>query len=179
MVKGLVIPFDPERPIEVREFNRPEDYQAVVGGWIEAVDIPRLGATIYVNEEGLLRQLPFNSRASFLWWYELPERRQGAVLVGEALMVGIPDEEGKTRDIPDSTLALLTNKEHYVVMSRVGASPVWIRHPFQYEDFFEAVVWAMMLSDRVADTREVKVVKIKEFNDAQANDASHKSRDRD
>jgi len=37
-----------------------------VDGWIEAVDVPNLGITIYVNEEGVLRHLPFNPRASIL-----------------------------------------------------------------------------------------------------------------
>jgi hypothetical protein len=50
MVKGLVIPADPELPIEVREFNKLEDYQAAVGGWIEAVDVPPLGISTYVNQ---------------------------------------------------------------------------------------------------------------------------------
>lgn len=167
MVKGLVIPADPELPIEVREFNKLEDYQAAVGGWIEAVDVLPLGITTYVNEEGLLRQLPFNSRATFLWWYELPHVRHQAKLVGDAVVVGLPDGDGESTSIPESTLALLTGKVQYAVMTLVGDSPLWVSHPFAYDDFFEAVVWAMILSDRVTDTREVRVVTLDQLHDAE------------
>ena len=35
--------------------------------------------------------------------------------------------------------------------------PLWVRHPFRYEDYFEAVVWAMVLSERVTGATEIKV----------------------
>lgn len=66
MAQGIYGPAEGQP--EKREFTCLEDYQAAVGGLIEAVDVPDLGITIYVNDEGLLRHLPFNSRASFLWW---------------------------------------------------------------------------------------------------------------
>lgn len=76
MVSGIVIPAAAESSLEEREFANLEDYQAAVGGWIEAVDLPSFGVTICVNEEGLLRHLPFNSRASFPWWYHVSAARQ-------------------------------------------------------------------------------------------------------
>ena len=172
MVKGLVIPADPELPIEIREFKRLEDYQAAVGGWIEAVDVPPLGITTYVNEEGLLQKLPFNSRATFLWWYELPHVRHQTMLVGDAVVVGLPDGDGDSTDIPEATLTLLTKKEPYAVMTLVGDSPLWVSHPFAYDDFFEAIVWGMILSDRVTDTRDVRVVTLDQLHDAEIQQAS-------
>ena len=68
MVRGIVIRAAGEEPLEERHFFGLEDYQSAVGGWIEAVDIPSIGVTVHVNEEGLLQQLPFNRRATFLWW---------------------------------------------------------------------------------------------------------------
>lgn len=52
MVKALVIPTTEGEPIMECEVNKLEDYQAVVGGWIEPVDIPALGVAVYVHEEG-------------------------------------------------------------------------------------------------------------------------------
>lgn len=69
MVTALFIPADEDRDLQLREVQRFEDLQAAVGGWAEPVDIPQLGVTVYVNEEGLLRHLPFNGRAPFLWWF--------------------------------------------------------------------------------------------------------------
>ncbi len=96
MVKGIYVPADGDEPLEVREFNGLEDYQRAVEGWIEPVDVLDLGITIYVIEEGLLRHLPFNSRATFLWWYHGPAARQSAMLVGNAVIVGMPDEQVKS-----------------------------------------------------------------------------------
>ncbi len=119
MVSGLIIPADGERPIEEREFAQLEDYQAAVGGWIEAVDLPSIGVTIYVNEGGLIRQLPFNSRASFLWWYHVPEARQKAMLVGDAVMVGMPDRRGDSTDLPATVSNLLLVSQRYRVEVRM------------------------------------------------------------
>lgn len=69
MVHGILIPASDARPLELQSFDRLEDYQFAVNGWIEVVDIPDVGATLFVNEEGLLRQLPYNRRATFLWWF--------------------------------------------------------------------------------------------------------------
>lgn len=62
MVKALVIPAAEDEQITECEVDRLEDYQAMVGGWIEPVDIPALGVTVYVHEEGLMLYLPFNPR---------------------------------------------------------------------------------------------------------------------
>lgn len=66
MVKGVYVRVDENEPLERCEFAMLDAYQAAVDGWIEAVDVPNLGITIYVNEEGVLRHLPFNPRASIL-----------------------------------------------------------------------------------------------------------------
>ncbi len=94
MVRVLRVPADYSAPIITGEVSRLEDHQASVGGWIEPVDIPSLGVAVYVHEEGLLRQLPLNSRATFLWWCFVPEERQKSMLVGPALIVGLLDGQG-------------------------------------------------------------------------------------
>lgn len=52
MVRGIYVPIDAGEPLEVREFASLQSCQLTVDGWIEAVDIPGLGITIYVNEGG-------------------------------------------------------------------------------------------------------------------------------
>lgn len=106
MVKGLFVPADETAPIDIREFAALDDYQNAVGRWIEPVDIPSLGVTIYVNEEGLIRQLPLNARATFLWWFHVPAPRQKAMLVGDAVLVGMPDHKGDSTDVPSAVIGL-------------------------------------------------------------------------
>lgn len=160
MVSGLVIPADAEAPLEPREFTSLEDYQAAVGGWIEAVDLPGFGVTIYVNEEGLLRQLPFNSRASFLWWYHVPEARQKAMLVGDAVLVGLPDRHGDTTDLPASVGELLLAVRRYRVEVRTFGDPNWYRNQASYPDYWEAIVWGMVLLERWTAAEDVRVVPV-------------------
>ena len=160
MVKGLLLVVDNEAPIEVRELSSLEDYQAAVGGWIESVDIPSLGVTIYVNEEGLLRQLPLNSRATFLWWYHVPEARQKAMLVGDAVIVGIPDRKGDSTDIPATVAEMLTEAGIWRVEVRTYGDPKWYRNQATYDDYFEALVWAMVTLERWTVAEDVRVVPV-------------------
>ncbi|MEV8239515.1 hypothetical protein AB0O90_04720 [Microbacterium testaceum] len=58
MVQGIIIiPADNSAPLRASRLHSLEDHLRAVGGWIEAVDIPDLGVTMYVNEEGLIRDL--------------------------------------------------------------------------------------------------------------------------
>lgn len=182
MVRALRILPDPDEPIEKLNVERLEEYQAVVGGWIEPVDIPKLGVTIFVNEEGLLRHLPFNSRATFLWWYLEPAARQQAMLVGPALIVGIPDRSGNATDVPDAAIELLTRSREYAVLVKIGDDPAWATDPLgtfasivipmaagepnwflsaaRYEDYFTAAVWAMVLLERWDEAIDTQVVPV-------------------
>lgn len=159
MVTGIVIPADAEQPLELREFTKLEDYQAAVGGWIEAVDVHALGVTIYVNEEGLLRHLPFNSRASFLWWYHVPEARQKTMLVGDAVMVGLPDRCGDNTNLPGNLSHMLTGGVWRVEV-RTHGDPKWYGNQMQYTDYFEALVWAMVTLERWTAAEDVRVVPV-------------------
>lgn len=165
MVTGLVIPADGEKALERRDFAALEDYQAAVGGWIEAVDIPALGVTIYVNEGGLLRQLPFNSRASFLWWYHVPEARQKAMLVGDAVLVGLPDRNGDSTDLPPDVIDTLMHAGRWRVEVRAADDSKWYRNQVTYEDYFEALVWAMVTLERWTMAQDVRVVAVDDEQD--------------
>lgn len=160
MVQGIVIPADAESPLEQRDFARLEDYQAAVGGWIEAVDLLDFGVTIYVNEEGLLRHLPFNSRASFLWWYHVPEARQKAMLVGDAVLIGLPDRNGNSTDLPDAVRDILLSSARHRVEVRTAGDAIWHRNRPTYPDYWEAIVWAMVLLERVAEVEDVRIVSV-------------------
>ncbi len=158
MVRALHIPTEADEPIVEVEVHALEDYQAAVGGWIEPVDIADLGVTVYVHEEGLVLGLPFNSRATFLWWYYVPEARQKAMLVGPALVVGLPDRNGDSTDIPRDTAELLSQPGKWRVEARPKAEPDWIQIPGSYDDYFEALVWAMVTLERWHDAEDVRVV---------------------
>ncbi|NYF28101.1 DUF3846 domain-containing protein [Microbacterium sp. JAI119] len=160
MVQGIVIPADAESPLELRNFAQLEDYQVAVGGWIEAVDLLDFGVTIYVNEEGLLRHLPINSRASFLWWYHVPEARQKAMLVGDAVLIGLPGRDGNNTDLPTAVRELLLSPRCYGVEVRTVGDAAWCRNETIYPDYWEAIVWAMVLLERMPEVTDTRVVPV-------------------
>lgn len=49
-------------------------------GWIEVVAMPALGVAVYV--QGLIRDLQFDRRPTFLWRFHVPQTRD-ARLVGD------------------------------------------------------------------------------------------------
>lgn len=158
MVRALRIPTEADDPITEIEVSKLEDYHAAVGGWIEPVDIAELGVTIYVHEEGLVLNLPVNSRATFLWWYFVPEARQKAMLVGPAVVVGLPSRNGDSTAVPDEVVRLLTDPGEWRVEIRVSDDSAWHPSFATYTDYFEALVWSMVALERVRDAEEVRVV---------------------
>lgn len=160
MVTGIVIPADAYQPIERREFASLEDYQLAVGGWIEPVDLRELGVTIYVSEEGLRRHLPFNSHASFLWWYHVAEARQRAMLVGDAVIVGLPNRQGNATDVPPVVADQLTQVGNWRVQVLTHGDPKWYGNQATYDDYFEALIWAMLTLERWSAAEDVRVVPV-------------------
>lgn len=157
-MRALRIPADQDEPITELYVDKLEDYQAAVGGWIEPVDIPQLGITIYVHEEGLALGLPFNPRTTFLWWYYVPEARQKAMLVGSALIVGLPDRNGDSTSIPGGVVDVLTGTGPWRVEVKVHGDPKWYGNQATYSDYFEALVWAMVTLERWTQAEDVRVV---------------------
>lgn len=168
MVRGRVVPAAEGAAIELRDFAQLEDYQAVVGGYLEPVDVPSLGITIYVNEEGLLRQLPFNSRATFLWWYEVHEARQSAMLVGDAVIVGMPNRRGESTDVPQSLVDILTRAGAWRVQVKSLGDPRWHQSTATHADYFEALVMAMVTIERWASAVNVRIVPVRGVGEAEA-----------
>ena len=116
-ITGLRIPADLNEPVRKVSINGYEDLNRNVGGYIEAVRIWSGRVTIYVNEEGLLKQLAHNPRASNLRFQGTPNResdhpgdywkiRRGSelTLVGDAILVGPPDGDGNDTGITDKDI---------------------------------------------------------------------------
>ncbi|GAA3322680.1 DUF3846 domain-containing protein [Paeniglutamicibacter sulfureus] len=109
MVKGIFFPAGEQYDIEVRKYEKLIDYQGDVDGLIEASDIARPDATIFSNEEGLLRRLDINRRASLVLWLHNSRNRGHTALRGDVVIIGRPDADGATQDVPDELIELLFN----------------------------------------------------------------------
>lgn len=109
-----VIVIDPDGAAEVREIEENlQEFQSIVGGWLEAVygshnenGEPQL--TIFCNEEGKLKGLEFNRRATALWYAADPAvRLNGDVLVGSVIVAGGADPDGLILSAPDNVISLI------------------------------------------------------------------------
>lgn len=155
MVQGIIIPADNTAPLRASALDSLEDYQRAVGGWIEAVDIPDLGVTMYVNEEGLIHDLPFSRRATFLWRFHVPQARD-ARLVGDVAVVGLTDDEGESAELPSELRRRLLEPGIYRVRTRELGRNQWHEEPIDREDYLETVVWATLLRE-MSPTLEVRI----------------------
>lgn len=159
MVTGVHVPARITHPVAVREFNDLADYQAGVGGMIEAVDLRLIDVTMYVNEEGLMRGLEFNPRATMLWWYWVPAARQKAMLAGDVVLVGWQDGEGNSTDLPEQMLAIFTRSEAFRIEVQWRPGDAWepLDVPMPCRDYFDALTWTLILVEK-AHPFQAKVV---------------------
>lgn len=124
--------------------------------------MPPLGTTIDVNEEGLIRQIPLNPRATFLWWFYVPAARQKAVLVGDALLVGMPDQRGDSTAVPDEVLELAASSMRWRVEYLTESDARWRQGDVGHDDVWETMVWGMALVERSADVKNVRLARFDE-----------------
>ena len=90
----------------IEPFNAENTYKQLseaVGGYIERTLIPKplvkdhnCFIDCFVNEEGLLKELPINQRLTTLC-----SKNYGGILVGDAIFVGY-DAEGETVGLPEA-----------------------------------------------------------------------------
>jgi len=104
-IKGLVI--NPSGKHLEKLFKQLTDYQDAIGGYIEAVRLYDYNgvevACAYVDEEGLIKQLPLNPMGgaiSFLFG-------NTPYLTGNMIVVGGVDSEGYDTDIPEYLSTLI------------------------------------------------------------------------
>ncbi len=144
MVQGIIIPANNTAPLPAARLDSLEDYQRVVG-WIEAIDIPDLGVTMYVNEDGLIHVLPFIRRATFLWWFYIPAVRRAARILGDVVLVGLPDNAREATDLPADLRPLLLETGATASAHCERGQSRWHKEPTERDDYVETIVWATLL----------------------------------
>jgi hypothetical protein len=81
---------------EVVEDFSLSNFQEIVGGWVQAVDLDE-DVTLWANEEGKLNGLPINEFATAIW-----ESVFGVgtdIIVGDVILTGGADSEGETKGL--------------------------------------------------------------------------------
>ncbi len=107
MIRVLVIPAEIYQPIQVREVDPTlENYQALVGGYIEAVSLQKPYCTLFCNEEGKLMGLDYNARATEFFWDHQGDALIDDYIAGDAFVCGPPNWKGQETSVPPVLEAL-------------------------------------------------------------------------
>ncbi len=94
--------------IELINANTLEDFQLFVGRYIEGLPFNDV-ATSYINEEGKQLKLPLNYIATKLCFSNGIGLAEDDCIVGNMIVLGVPDAEGNDTDIPNELAERLLN----------------------------------------------------------------------
>lgn len=156
MPRGIVIPHDLSVQPHEQTFENLASYQAAVGGYIEPVRMPRAKLLIYANEEGKVRSLPHNRRATALWWLHDPMMREQDELVGDVVLLGA--RGAAERDVPSDLADLILLTDEYRVEIQIADRSGWYLVDTMQSDYFAAAIQGLLhvrSDDVVKDVRIV------------------------
>ena len=156
MTRGVVIPALPFLPLDEREFTGLTDYQEAVRGYIEPVSIATPPLTLYVNEEGKVRDLETNHRATFIWWVLTPAARGRDLVLGNAVIVAEESDAGSTE-----LLRLIQTAGTFGIDVQTAEEPeTWRRCSGRFGSWFDAAFRAIQLHHEWPAVTDVRVVPV-------------------
>lgn len=158
-VNSIVIPADTEVAMRREQIApRLPDYQAITGGSIERVSLENPAASLYVNEDGKLLELPLNRRATLLLWMHNPAFRYRDAIVGDALLIGPVDGDGYDTKVPDELANVLFETKRFRPEVQVHGESGWHGNDRRFDNWIDAYSYALDLSRRWTAVRDIRVV---------------------
>lgn len=159
MIHAIQIPQDEERPLYKVAIENLAGMQAAVGGYIEIIDLGPLTASLVLDEEGKLAQKPINRRATLLFWLLFPSVRHHDVIVGDVLIVGYPDKDGNTTDVPTKVVELLFETKSYKAeFQTYDDANKFNGNLMRFDDYFVAANYALGKAESWSAVERCRVV---------------------
>jgi len=145
VVRSIVIPHDPVRSPYLRELADVGDFQAAVDGWIEPLEMPALGVTLYVNEAARSNQALVNCRAMALWWLYTADPTSYPLILGDVVLAGsgVDDDTG---DVPERIVRDIFGTQEFVVQAKPFGVGPWRDTYARFGNVFDAATWCMLLT---------------------------------
>jgi hypothetical protein len=144
MVRSIVIPRDGAGSPRVQELASIDEFQEVVGGWLEPIEIEALAVTVYADESAKRHRGALNSRATALWWYFSSGAAVRRFILGDVVIAGI-GTGGSGADVPEDLIHGLFEHHDFVVQAQQGASEGWLDTYARFDNLFDAATWCMLL----------------------------------
>lgn len=160
LIKCLVIPAADSQPLRIEEIGADDldRYMQILGGYMEVLHLYNPDATLVVNEEGKMRNLPSNERATLLWYVHNPVFIGHDTIRGNAFITGIPDEDGTDTDAPESLQQLLFETRHFAVEVQMVEDGPWKHLNVSLDSWLLAYMYAVDVLRRFSSMAAVRVI---------------------
>ncbi|WP_235022682.1 DUF3846 domain-containing protein [Amycolatopsis alkalitolerans] len=157
-----MIPVDRRNPIHLAQIDEHalDAFRRLVDGDLEVAHLNRPPATLYMNAEGKLLDMPVNGRATALAWTHNSAFRGRDVIAGPAFIVGRPDRRGDDTSAPQDLVDLLFHTRRYRVEVQTAHDRQWSSNARTFEDWLDAYVYGVDLAQRWTAVTEVRVVPV-------------------
>ncbi|MDQ0868986.1 hypothetical protein QFZ70_001459 [Arthrobacter sp. V1I9] len=155
MSRGILIPADNSRPLEVQEFADLED---ALGGTVERFPISRPDASLIQLESAPYLDLPTNRRGTLIRWVHATFTRGKHVTVGDVVLAGRLDDQGAYEDVPEWFEKVLLETEHFMVHAQFIEDMLWRQHERVFDDWEQAYTSVLLHAERNAFVNHVRVV---------------------
>jgi len=160
MLTAIVIPVNLQQPIRQQQFHKHDldAYRTLVGGNLEVITLDRPPASLYLNDEGKLLELPVNIRATTLLWAHHSAFRGKDAIMGPAFILGPVDRHGDDQTAPQDLIDLLFHTTRYRIQVQAQGDTRWNDNGRVFTDWFEAYAYSVHLAQQRSLVGEVRVV---------------------
>jgi hypothetical protein len=155
MTKGILIPADNKKPLELQEFT---DLKVTLGGEVERFAINRADASLFQSESAPYLELPTNRRGTLLLWCHATSMRGKQALQGDVVLIGPLSDQGEPLDVPLWYVALLLEAQHFKVHAQRLEDMLWREHDHVFDDWQQAYTTILMHAELNAMVSCVRVV---------------------
>lgn len=156
----LVIPADDSQPLRTQEIERNDltAMQQLVDGYMEGLHLYNPDGTLFVNEDGKMRGLPDNPRATLLWRVHNPTFLSHDAVCGDAFITGSASPGGNDTSVSAMLVQLLTAAKVFAIEVQESQGMPWKLRAYDIgETWREAYTAAIVILKAEPETEAVRV----------------------
>ena len=159
-ITAILIPASQTAAVELRKLDSKDlgAYQALVGGYVESVNLDNPSASMYINEEGKLIHLPVNMQATYVEWAHNGLMRNEDVVMGDAFILGPVDGNGEDTSVPQLYVDLFFPSEPFRIEVLACGETVWAGNAMSYDTWEQAYTAASNLRQRWTLAEKLRIV---------------------
>lgn len=160
-ISTVVIPADDDRPLRSGQLDATslESYRGLVNGNLEALSLEQPTASMYLNADGKIIELPVNVRATMLLWAHIKEMRFQDYIVGDVFLTGPVDGDGWDTDVPEELAKLFDARALRIEIQTYG-DPQWYSNDLRFDGWTVAYAYALDLARRWTAVEDIRVLPV-------------------